>query len=548
MQAGGQGQRPLRLIGLLGRRGVSVGRLAAGGAIGAAVAVAVLVRVPFLSTGIGPDEGGYAYVAEQWARGARLYGADWVDRPQGLLIAYRLLLDVGHSASAVRLGALLFGCGITLMLGVAGWLLRGPWTGAAAAIVYAIVGVAPHLQGFTFNGELAAALPSTAAVATVLAWRRDGRLLWLLLAGALGALGVLMKQSGFDGLVVVVAVALAGGHSRRRRVSNAAAVVVGAAVPLAFSAVHGALVGWGNYWFAVVGYKLSAPSGASFDAARLGALATSWLGARRDLNVPVAVAIAVTVVALIRREEIWIPALWFVAAFLGMNAASLYWPHYYVQLLAPLALLVAIGASYLPSRTLAVGAIAVVTLPALQKLIVLEQMSTSARQHVIPYYGQFLRDERVAAQVDLHSRPGEAIYALDSEADLYFLADRPAAFRYLWGHPLEEVPGALVQLRALLAGSRRPNLVVVFRSPGIIDRSGRLSRIIAGGYGPLETVPGTKIQILHRVPGPPPVAPRTAGNRPERLRAAQLPTVLRLPGVSSAALGGGLHPAQPAPN
>ena len=59
-----------------------------------AALAAAAVRVPFLAAGIGQDEGGYAYIAREWARGARLYDALWVDRPQGLLLAYRALLSL----------------------------------------------------------------------------------------------------------------------------------------------------------------------------------------------------------------------------------------------------------------------------------------------------------------------------------------------------------------------------------------------------------------------------------------------------------------------
>jgi len=230
-------------------------------AIGASGAGAVLLRVPFMHVGLGPDEGGYAYVAQQWARGARLYGPGaWVDRPQGLMLAYRFLLSVGHGPWAIRLGAVLFGTAIALMLGAIGWLLKGPWTGAAAAAIYAVVGVGPHVQGFTFNGELAATLPATGAIAASLAWRRSGSPVWLVLAGLAAGTGPLMKQSGFDGLLVAACVvAAASGPGRWRHLG----VFTGAAlVPIASSALHGLSVGWSNYWFAVVGYKLSAASGA----------------------------------------------------------------------------------------------------------------------------------------------------------------------------------------------------------------------------------------------------------------------------------------------
>jgi hypothetical protein len=221
------------------------------------------------------------------------------------------------------------------------------------------------------------------------------------------------------------------------------------------------------------------------------------LGARRDLAIPATVAVGLTITALLRRQPLRIPLLWLGAALLGFNTASLYWPHYYVQLLPPLALLIAVGATTLPGRLLAPAAILLVVGPAILKLDTLDDMSLGAKQHVIPYYGQFVRDERVAGAVDRLTRPGEPIYALDSEADLYFLADRPADFPYLWAHPLEEIPGALSRLRGLLASSRRPDLVAVFRAPKLVDRTGDLTRVLARGYRTLGTVAGVK--LLQRV-------------------------------------------------
>jgi hypothetical protein len=308
-----------------------------------------------------------------------------------------------------------------------------------------------------------------------------------------------MKQSGFDGLLVAFGVALWGSRDGRSKPVNVAAVTAGAAVPLGVSAVHGLLVGWSNYWFAVVGYKLSASSGAgSSFVGRLDALGKSWIGAQRDLALPVGVAVVIGAVALARRQSLGIPLLWLGAAFIGFNSASLYWPHYYVQLLPPLVLLLAVGVVSLPGRVVALSVVTLVAGPALMKVVALDQLSRNAKEHVIPYYGQFVRDQRIAREVDLHSRPGEAVYALDSEADLYFLADRRAAFPYLWAHPLEEVPGALGRLRSLLDGDSRPGLVVVFRSPSLVDSTGALSRILATDYRPLETVPGTDVELLQR--------------------------------------------------
>ena len=465
-------------------------------AIAASGAAAVALRMPFMHAGLGPDEGGYAYVAQQWAGGARLYGpAAWVDRPQGLMLAYRFLLTLGHSPWAIRLGAVVFGAAITLLVGSIGWMLKGPWAGAAAAAIYAVVGVGPHVQGFTFNGEIAAALPATAAIASALVWRRNGSLVWLLLAGLAAGIGPLMKQSGFDGLLVAAGVVASASSQRRWR--NVGVFTGAALVPFTASALHGLSVGWSNYWFAVAGYKLSAGSGVGQGFAhRFGPLATSWIGARRDLELLVLVALAGLGLTLLRKPRLWLPTGWLLAAFAGFNSASLYWPHYYVQLIPPLALLAGITATSVPGRTfqLLVAAIAVAqVLPFLTKL---DRMPRSEQEALVPYYRQYEDDALVARAVRARSNLHDRIYALDSEADLYFLASRRSAFPYLWAHPLEEIPGAIGRLRALLDGKARPRLVVIYRKPAAVDPSGALGRILRDDYQFEERVPATDVSIF----------------------------------------------------
>jgi hypothetical protein len=465
----------------------------------AVIAVSVIgaigLRVPFMHLGLSPDEGGYAYIAEQWGRGARLYGASaWVDRPQGLMLAYRLLLSIAHGPWAIRLGAVAFGAAITLLVGAIGWMLVGPWTGAAAAAVYAVVGVGPHVQGFTFNGELAAALPATGAVAAALAWRRAGASVWLAVAGLSAGTALLMKQSGFDGLLVAGALVGTVSTRRWRSVGTFATAVL---VPLGLSALHGLIVGWNDYWFAIVGYKLSAHSGAGSSlGSRLGPLATSWLGARRDLELIVLAALAGVGFCLLRRPRLWLPVGWLLAAFTGFNTASLYWPHYYVQLIAPLALLAGIAATSVPARSLGVLVVAVVVWPVLLAVVRLEGASRATREAYVPYYAQYLMDQRVAEAVKAKSSPRDPIYALDSEADLYFLVDRRADFPYLWAHPLDEIPGAIGRLRSVLDGRNHPRLVIVYRKPGAVDPSGRLAGILQDDYTFLERVPATNVSIL----------------------------------------------------
>ena len=447
-------------------------------------AVAAAARTPFVFMGLMPDEGGYAYVASRWSSGAVLYDDAWADRPQGLLVAFRLLLTISEEPWAIRLGAVLCGAGITVLVGVIGWQLRNPATGVAAAAMYAVVGVGPRLNGFTFNGELAAALPASAAIAAALRWRSSARSRWLVVAGIGAGIAILMKQSGFDGLVVAIAIVALASVDWSTRWRALTALLAGAAVPLGISLVHGWMVGWERYWFAVVGYRFHSSSG-QLDAAgmirRAGHFFTSADDAWRDLGVVCLLAIAALVLARIHRASVTVPLIWLGAAGLGFNLGALYWRHYYVQLVPPLTLLAAIAVTSLPRlwRHLA-GALAV--LPVGIFLLALAVLPPERREELVPHWRPSQNNQLVAAQVRDRTDPDDAIYVLVSEPGLYFLADRPSAYRYLWGHPVEEIPGALEELRALLSSRERPAWLVVFTPPDEVDASGRLRRIIGRHY------------------------------------------------------------------
>src|SRR4051812_13612695 len=78
-----------------------------GAAVGACVALALVLRAPFLGTPLGIDEGGLAYVAEHWRpHGTSLYGDLWLDRPPLLLVAMRLAVAAGGAIGVRVLGAL----------------------------------------------------------------------------------------------------------------------------------------------------------------------------------------------------------------------------------------------------------------------------------------------------------------------------------------------------------------------------------------------------------------------------------------------------------
>jgi 4-amino-4-deoxy-L-arabinose transferase-like glycosyltransferase len=459
-------------------------------AIAAFCALAALVRLPFIWTGISMDEGGYAYVAEEWARGGDLYGSAWLDRPQGLLLTYRFLLALDGSGWTIRLGAIVAGVVITALIGLIGTLLVGRRAGVAAAGLYAVAGLAPQLEGFTLNGELLASVPATAAVACALLWRRSGTRGWLVAAGLMAGAALTMKPSGVDGFTAVLAIVAL---TPRDRVRAAALFLAGFAAPLAACAVHGLVIGWSQYWTANVGYHLNAMGGSGSNThTRWAGFAGSAVRVSKDLTLPVVLAIAGLAVAWRTRFVRLVLAVWLLTCAAAVNLGGAYWPHYYLQLLPPAAVAGGIAIAAIRRPPLRAAALVLAVLPTLAWLAALVPMTAAERQATVPYYHRALRDERIAAAVRASTCPGDRIFVLVSEANIYFLADRSSAFPLLWGKPIEKIPGSVDRLRTLFAGPHRPVLVLLNSDPASVDSTGRLQRVLNEHYRHDSTVSGVK--------------------------------------------------------
>jgi hypothetical protein len=467
-------------------------------AVAAVASVAALARVPFLGVGLVPDEGGYARVASEWADGARLYHDAWVDRPQGLVLAYRLLLGLHEGPLAMRLGAASASTAVTVLLVAVGWLAHSRAAGIWAAGLYAVLGVAPRIEGYTLHAELVAAVPATAAIAAALCWRRRGRDWLLVFAGLLGGAGLLMKQTGFDGLLVALAIAVSGASTRRTALRRAGLVMAGAAAALGTSSLHGALVGFDAYWNALVGHRLGLDPSAS---ERVANLSRSLDLAARDLlplTIVAAVGAARCVGDGVRRS---VPLVWLVAALAGFHVGGTYWAHHYVQLIGPLSLLGGIAIAGLRRSRLRAAAAAVALVPMAVVFAQLALAAPSQRIARIPSGPPAERDERVARHLQRHTTRDERIYVLVSRANVYFSAERRAPTPYLWHPPLRRIPGAMRDLARELSGPRGPSYIVVYQPVDRVDSTGRLGRILAAHYVADRCAP----------PGLPPILARRHG-------------------------------------
>jgi len=509
-----------------GRSALSA-RWACAAALAGCVALAILCRVPFLAVPLTNDEGGYAYVARQWAAGARLYSDAWVDRPQGLVLLFRLFIAIAPSTVGLHLcGAIYVGFSV-LLLAYVGTRLYGRVAGLCAAALYAVVSSGPQIEGFIVNGELLATLPAVAAVALLLRSRGARPAVPIFLAGLAAGGALLVKQSAIDGPIVVLLFASIGaGLSARARLRRVALAFAGLAVAPALSAAYGAATGWSAYINAVVldnlRYRSFDASANTLNAAVAG---FGWFWSEDAALIILAlVAVALPVGqsmvdgrwSMVKRRHTkvtpdaphsdyrlstidhrpstidhrlwpWLPLPWLAAATVAVTLGGLYSRHYFVQLLPPLCLLAAAG--------LVSGVRAVRRWPwtALLAIAPLAALAMTARTDASYYVGS----SPVAISQRLYGWPvytyqaalvdflrwrvpeGQPFFVAYAAAPLHYLTGRPSVTRYLWRRPLGTIPGAYAAaLRAVERGE--PVCVIpvqpVTQPPGDARMRATLSR------------------------------------------------------------------------
>jgi len=457
---------------------------------GAGVVDAIL-RLRFLNVPLNVDEAGYGQVARLWGRGFALYGdVAWVDRPQGLVGLYRLAVAVGDEW-AIRTLALVAGLVLVVAVGAIAWTIAGPRAGVLAAWLIAVLGPAPHIEGFTANGELLGGAVAATAIAVALRWLQRPRVWLLLIAGGIAGLAPLVKQSAFDGGVVVGVIVLVLAARERawgRGIFRLAVVAVGAALPwtLAALAASTSTPGISGWWYAIYGYRAETESLISGDVGfRLTLLGNSIPWMLVDAGLLVALGV-VGVVVLRRRRTALIPLVWLGACALGFLAGGLYHPHYWVQLLPVFALFAGVGGAHLlevgPRRraVLIVGAVMLLPFVAAMPVYLASTPELASARST--------NDPRVISAVPVgeaiadRTADGDRIQVLWANAAVYWHADRIPATRYLWYRNIERIPGGREAVVRAFEADTPPVFAVGYQPVAAMDIDGRIQRVLDERY------------------------------------------------------------------
>jgi len=475
-----------------------------------AALVAIAMRARFVTTPITSDEGGFLGIARAWSRGARLYDRVWVDRPQGLLVAFRLLdaIGLGNPAGVRMLGIVACVAG-SIAAGVAAEQLfatsdvRRASTGVLASIFVAVFTSVPQYEGFVTNGELLSGSVGVVGLAFALRATRRGLSpsYWGLLgAGAFAGLALSLKQSAFDAFGCALLAIAWSAHrspswSRRARYAVVPVALAGSALPVVAMIVHGAVTGWNRFWYAVAGYRMeqrSALVGADWQRFDL-----TWPVAAPAL-VPVAVLVLVGgALALLRpahRAAIAISTAWIVLSLAAFLSGGQFHRHYWVILAFPLGMIGAGVITTVPARWARYALAALVLWSPVRMTVQAIRLPTSKVPQALSGDTRLNADEDIAAWFDRRAQPGDTIDALCASAGLYGNVSTDPPVPYLWLDNVRNIDGAGQRIAAALDSPTGPRFVAVYEQPSICDPSGGIARALSSHYRRVASVDGIAIQ------------------------------------------------------
>lgn len=370
--------------------------------------------------------------------------------------------------------------------------ITGTIEAIAAGLLLATFAASPFIESFTLSGELLAAFPAVLSLLAFTVYLERRRTAWLVAAGLLTGCALMIKQSGLDAGLAVVAFLLL---TERRRAAVVSTFLLSALVPVAIAVLTAPH--FHEWWDAVVAYRAEGDSlltGSPLHRFEL--FASSFPAAAKGLGVLALLA------AMGWRSSPLLVRLWFGAAVVGVLGGGNFHSHYYVQLAAPLSILAGVGVRQLlvERRRVAAAACGAAALITLALTAPLWFAGGQAQAKAIwPKDGRLVHSDAIASYVRANTTPHQEIFVLWAGAEIYYLADRQPALPYMWYRNVESIDGALVSARRMLA-ERLPAIVVLSQSPNKIDQTGVTARILERNYRLARFVEGVAILEARPLP------------------------------------------------
>jgi len=472
MDRGDERTRPpvLRLVGL---------------AVGLIALSLTLRAASFVDAPLDRDEGAYALIAQQWCRGATLYGDYFDHKPPLIYMAYRwAFAAAGEHLAAVRALFALFNACTAFGSALVVWRLsdrRGFIAPVLTGVVACVFLNSPLVQGEIANTESLMGLGTVGAAWLIVRATQRRRAADVLLAGICAGLAILAKpvaicEAGFFA-------AWLGMHGSERSTAMTR-FLWGALVPI---------LAWGAYAVsqgtlavsidAVLLYNVHYAGRAAVPLwARLAALPI-------DYGVPLALlwaGVAGCTLTVLRREPQ--PANfalgWTVAALAGTLASGRIYDHYYQQLIPPMAAALGVTAAAIGRLRLSpwvrLASCVAVACGLWPPLAATRSFAKEATTRVCTDW-----QPRLAAVIGTLTAPDDLLFIWGAEPYLNFAAARRPPGRFIYKYPLlgDDSASDAARRELFATWEERPPAVIVVVKREATAESGHsaATEIVASG-------------------------------------------------------------------
>lgn len=451
--------------------------------------ISVVVRAPFLAWPLTVDEAGYAYGARWWFDGLTMYSDDlWFDRPQGIFLAYQAGMSfLGGSTEAIRIIGTVWSIVTAVAVAMVAARMFNMRVAAIAGPLFAVVSVAPRIDGYTANAEVFMIAGATASAYCL--WRR-----WWLAAGLLLGVAVLLKPSAGVGLILGASWLF---HERAAR-RDWVVFFGGAALPMALALAHGILtVGLHDYMYATVLFRL----GTGGESAPLVQL-VGGLSRVSSVILPLLLVVLAGNRALRAHPvEYRFLSIWVGTAALGIAMGGNWWEHYFLQAIPPLIVMVAVvidaGAelvrrwawfsAWSPRAWFRAAAVALPVAGAsglafVGLILPWASMDPDDGTYFLYETNGYQGNEELAQLLSDRTEPSDQVYIGVSHVSLLYLTDRLSSSPYLYVQQSTEIPGAMTEIARDLEAGVPAYVLVLPRQLEIYDPGDQIRSALTERY------------------------------------------------------------------
>ncbi|MEY2600992.1 MAG: hypothetical protein QOJ36_311 [Verrucomicrobiota bacterium] len=415
------------------------------------ILITAAVRIPLLNVPLERDEGEYAYIAWRLGHNELPY-RDWVDqKPPAIFWVYRAALALPlEPIRAVHFAALLFAAASSCALFFLALRFLSRFWAFMAATLFTLLSADPFVQGTAANTEVFMLLPLILSqIAFVKAAGNPRNILPMLACGALMGIAIAFKQvAAVNWFLLIALYPIFAAPEKRWRAAIAFAIwslggllAIAGIVGLYFWTRHGLSELIDNVFTHNLEYigAMTWSDRLQFCSETIARLARTetlvWIFSAMGL-----------ITLVITRKEKWFVFLagWLITSMIGVSASGYFFPHYFQQLLPPLALIAAFGAQWLselrPWRSSwipsALFGLLLVVLP-LKTLWPFWFSYTPADAVRTIYPGNFFAEmPEFAARIAQVTSSEQRVFVFGAEPELLFYAQRVSATRYIFLFPL----------------------------------------------------------------------------------------------------------------